>query len=379
MTVLSIVGWLPVALALAAIGYTVQATRAVRAFARAPRAAPAAPEPVSLLKPLHGAEPRLRDNLSSFLDQHWAAPIQMVAGSNRADDPALDIARQLRGEVVLRGGAPVLGANAKIANLVGLAPAAEHDLLVLSDSDMAVPRDYLARVAATLAQPGVGVVTCLYHGRGDAGGWSRFAAAAIDWQFLPGVATALALGTDHPCMGSTIALRRATLDAIGGFAAFSDILADDHAIGAAVRGLGQGIAVVPGLTIAHGCTEQSFSALWRHELRWAVTVRGVVGARYAGVLLTHPLPLALLASLVHPTAGLAAAAAALIARVALARTVAGVAGHRPAPLAWLPARDLLSFAVYVASFIVAHVDWRGASLRMESNGRITAAPEPTLP
>ncbi len=134
-----------------------------------------------------------------------------------------------------------------------------------------------------------------------------------------------------------------------------------------------------GLLVTHACTESSFAALWRHELRWAGTVRAVTGARYLGVLLTHPLPLALLATAFHPGAGVAAVLLSLAARLALARAMARLADGSPAPLAWLPARDLLSFAVYVTSFIVRRVDWRGASLRMVSNGRITAAPEPTHP
>lgn len=359
-------------LSIAAIGYTLHATLAVRRFARAPRAAPASAEPVTLLKPLHGAEPRLAENLASFLAQDWPAPVQMVAGTNRADDPALAVARALPGDVSIRTDAPALGSNAKVANLAHMLPAARHDLLVLSDSDMAVPPNYLARVVAALAVPGVGAVTCLYRGRGDAGAWSRFAAAAIDWQFMPSVLVSMAVGVDQPCMGSTIALRRETLEAIGGFAAFADVLADDHAIGIAVRRLGLEVAVVPGLVLAHGCAETSLAALWSHELRWAVTVRGVVGFRYLGVMLTHPLPLALLAVPWWPMAGAVAVAAALAARLILARAMARTAEGVPAPLWWLPARDLLSFAVFLASFVTRSVDWRGARLKMVGNGRVTA-------
>ena len=184
MAAFAILGWLPLPLALAAIGYTVGAIFAVRRFARAPLPEPVAPEPVTLLKPLHGAEPRLADNLAGFLHQDWAAPVQVMAGANSADDAALPVARAL-GVTVVAGGPP-LGANAKVANLAHLASAAAHELLILSDSDMVAPRDYIARVAAALARPGVGAVTCAYRGRGDAGRWSRWCAAGIDWQAAAG-------------------------------------------------------------------------------------------------------------------------------------------------------------------------------------------------
>jgi ceramide glucosyltransferase len=368
-------GWLMLLLAVGAIAYTVQATLAVRRFARAPLPSPTTPEPVTLLKPLHGLEPRLRENLATFLDQDWPGPIQLVAGANRADDPALAVARDLSGAITVTGGAPPVGRNAKIANLGNMMSVAEHDLLILSDSDMAVPRDYVARVVAALDQPAVGAVTSVYRGRGDAGGWSRFAAASISYQFAPSVVMSDALGAEQACMGSTIALRRATLQRIGGFQAFGDALADDHAIGMAVRGLGLKVVPAPRMVLAHNCAEPSFTAVWRHELRWATTVRGVNFSGHLGSLLTHPLPLSLLAVPLMPAAGAAAVAAALLTRCLLGRAVDRWVGEPTAPMWWLPARDLLSFAVFVASFAARSVDWRGARLRIGARGLITAAPE----
>ena len=373
---LAVLGWLPLALAVAAVGYTVHAIVAVRRFARTPPPPPAPPEPVTLLKPLHGGEPRLAANLATFLDQDWPAAVQMVAGTNRPDDPALAVARALPGTVALRTDAAPLGANAKVANLANLLPAAAHDLLVMSDSDMAVPRDYLARVAAALAQPGVGAVTCLYRGRGDAGFWSVLGAAAVSYQFLPQVLVSRSLGDRRACMGSTIALRRSTLAAIGGFEAFADLLADDHAIGAAVRALGRRVAMPP-LVLVHAATERSLAELWRHELRWAATVRAVVSpGQYAGIALTQPLPWALLACPLLPRAGLAAVAVALASRAALTLAVDRLARARTAPLWLLPLREALSFAVFAASLFVRSVDWRGQRLRMTGKGRIAGPAEP---
>ncbi|WP_174287189.1 bacteriohopanetetrol glucosamine biosynthesis glycosyltransferase HpnI [Sphingomonas bacterium] len=369
------IGWVVVALAVASIGYTIHAIAATNRFARMSLPAVAPSEPVTLLKPVHGAEPRLRENLSSFFDQDWHGHVQMVVGANRSDDPALPIARAVGGDIAICVDAPTIGANAKIANVANLIAAARHDLLILSDSDIAVSPDYIGRVAAALAMPGVGAVTCLYHGRGDTGGWSRFAAAAVSWQFIPMVVMSLALKVDHPCMGSTIALRRTTLEAIGGFAAFKDVLADDYAIGAAVRKLGLAVEPVPAFLVAHGGSEDTLSAVWRHELRWSRTLRAVSGWGHIGSILTHPLPLALLTLPFHLIVGSAIMVSAIATRLLLARSVDRLAAHRPASLWLLPARDILSFAVFLASLFVRSVDWRGASLRMAPRGTIIAGPE----
>ncbi len=370
---LQIAGWIVFALALVATGATIRAGFALRAFARTSLPSQAEPRPVTLLKPLHGAEPRLAENLAGFLDQDWTAPIQLVAGVNDADDHAFAIARALAGKVTVTTDAPRIGANAKVANLANMVPAAAHDLIVLSDSDIAVKRDYLSRVIGALDQPGIGAVTCLYRGRGVAGWWSRFAACGITWHFASIVALSISTGIEQPCMGSTIALRRATLDAIGGFAAFTDTLADDHAIGAAVRKLGLDVIAAPRLFVTHDCGERSLTAVWRHELRWAGTLRAIGPLAHLGSGLTHPLAWALIGIVFHPLAAGVLTLISLGARIWVAHTANLATKSAPAPLVWLPARDLFSFAVFVASFFVRRVDWRGQRLRMGSDGRIVAA------
>lgn len=372
MTVATILGWILGLLAAAGIGYTLHATLLVRRLGRTP-APLGPPEPATLLKPLHGAEPRLAENLATFLRQEWAAPVQMVAGVADGADPAAAAARALGAELVVD---PTRhGANGKVSNLVNMWPAAAHDLVVLSDSDMAVPPRYLAVLAGALARPGVGAATCLYRGRGDAGGWSRLAAAEVSYGFLPTVLVGLALGLARPCMGSTIALRRATLERIGGFRPLADRLADDYDLGAAVRALGLAVAVPP-LVLVHGCGERSLAAVWRHELRWAATIRAIDPAGHVGSLVTRPVPLALLALPVAPRAGLALLVAALAARLLLRRAVDRVAGEATAPAWWLPARDCLSFALFVASLFARSVDWRGSALRMGRRGHLRAARSP---
>jgi ceramide glucosyltransferase len=356
------------------IAYTLAAALLVGRWSAPAPPLPADPPAVTLLKPLHGAEPRLAENLATFLRQDYPAPIQIICGAADSADPALAAARAVGADIVVDAASH--GANAKVSNLINMAGLARHPLIVLSDSDMSVSPDYLARLAAAIEQPGVGAVTCLYAGRGDAGGWSRLAAAGISWHFLPSVIIGLATGMAKPCMGSTIALNAGTLAKIGGFQRFADLLADDHAIGAAVRALGQKVAVPP-MILTHGCDEPSLVAIVRHELRWQATVRMLDPAGYAGSLVTHPVPFALLAGL--GGAGWGWLAAAILARFALAVRIDALTGVRTAPLWWLPARDLLSFGIHLAAFVTRRVDWRGQALHMAHDGRMTAEAETRSP
>jgi len=351
-----------------------------RMVARARRRAAArddrgiAPVPsASILKPLHGAEPRLADNLATALDQRgYHAPAEMVCGVADAGDRALDALAGLKtdGPVALRtviGGRPK-GRNAKVGNLESIAAQASGEMLVLADSDMAVPPDYLASLASALAQPGVGAATCLYVGRGDAGFWSRLVAAGIDTHFLPSVELGLATGRANPCMGSTIALRASTLEQIGGMAAFRDVLADDFEIGVAVRAAGLRV-VVPDMVLVHGCADAHARQMLRQELRWNATVAGLDKAGYLGSVVLHPLPLALIGGLLG--GGIFAWSVALAAllvrgRIALAACQLDPFGRKATVklqlLALVPLRDLLSFTTFLGALAVRNVHWRGANM-----------------
>jgi ceramide glucosyltransferase len=381
MLMVAILGW--ALLALGAIGalYMIAATIVFRRFMAGQELPGSSSEAITLLKPLHGAEPRLFENLASFLAQDHAGPIQLLCGVQRADDPAIPVVEALRVRYPHIAIDLVIdpanhGANRKVSNLINMMARAEHPILVLSDSDMVATPDYLSRVLAALDPPDVGAVTCLYFGRGDAGFWSRLGAAGLSYQFLPGAVFGVALGLARPCMGSTIAIRRATLDRIGGFARFADMLADDYAIGEAIHALGKKVAVPP-MLVTHASVERNFGELWRHELRWGATVRGVVPGAYIGSVIGMPFPLALLgAALVPaPMVGLAIALVSLVVRALVVRTVDRRTGAQAAPLWLLPVRDCLSFAIFVASFFAASVDWRGQRLRMESDGLVSADPE----
>src|SRR5262245_61629064 len=198
---------------------------------------------VSLVKPLCGAEPGLQAQLESFCVQDYAGPVQILFGLSDPADPAVGIVRRLIAAYPDRDIALIIdprehGANRKISNIINMMTKSRHSLIVLSDSDIRVAPTYLRHVVGALETEGIGLVTCLYRGRPGAGLWSRLSAMSIDHHFLPNALIGLRLGLAQPCFGATMALRAETLSRIGGFEAFSDQLADDYAIGAAVRQLG---------------------------------------------------------------------------------------------------------------------------------------------
>jgi ceramide glucosyltransferase len=353
--------------AVAAFGclYAFVAMWAIRGFSRA---APIAPVPhypsVTILKPLHGMEPNLYANLAGFCVQDYPSPMQIVFGVADAADPAVGIVRKLIADFPDRDLSLIInsrrhGANHKVSNLINITSQARHDFLIVSDSDIIVDADYLKSVVATLLEPGVGLVTCLYRGAPAAGPWARFGAAAIDYHFLPSVLVGLKFGLATPCFGPTMALRRETLESIGGFESVADLLADDYVLGELVRRTGLTVAI-PAMTVAHVCAEQTAREFFRHELRWARTIRSVDPLGYAGLVVTHALPLALLGILFGGVTP-----ASMIAIVALACRFAlqfelDRAFHLRDGVFWMgPLRDILSFGVFVASFFGRSVEWRG--------------------
>jgi ceramide glucosyltransferase len=370
-------------LAAAGIAYTLAAACCLWTFRARPVLDLAEHSAISLLKPLCGAEPRLYDNLQTWLAQDYPAAVQIIFGVQSADDPAIAVVQQLQAahpqkDITLVVNAQPHGANLKIANLINMAVHIRHPLLVLADSDIAAPPDCLRRLALALAQPRVGLANCLYFGRGDAGFWSVLAAMDSSTRFMPSVALASRTGLEQPCLGAVMALRADTLQATGGLAAFADVLADDYALGQAVRALGLQVVMPPG-SVIHCADERSFSALVQHELRWNRTVFRLNPAGFCGSLVLHCLPLALLAWLLALLAGSGIAiwaawalVVALAVRVLLVGTVDRVAGFRSGPLWWLPLRDTLSLALFIATFFSRKVAWRGAQFQVARNGRISA-------
>jgi ceramide glucosyltransferase len=371
-------------LAIAACLYTLLSIFSLRRFWPATTPVLAAhPPAITVLKPLYGAEQGLLEHLLSFCRQDYAGPVQIVFGVQDAEDPAAAVAWKIVN--ALRAGkvegapagltAELLidsarhGANGKVGNLINMSRRIEHDLVVLADSDILVAPDYLSRLAAALAQPGVGLVTCLYRGAPMAGLWSTLGAMWVDYGFLPNVVTGVTLKMANPCIGATIALRRDTLDAIGGFRAIADQLADDYALGEAVRGLGQKVALAD-FAVGHAHGETSLLQLWRREMRWARTIRSLNPFGYIGSAVTFPLAWALLAMLAggFGPVGVIMTFAALLCRLTLQDEVDRRFPGLPHALWLSPLRDLLSFVVFVVSFFPGQVHWRGQDFSMGANG-----------
>jgi len=213
------------------------------------------------------------------------------------------------------------------------------------------------------------VVTCLYHGIGEEGLWTRLSALAINLQFLPHAIAAISLGLAKPCFGATVALRRSTLDRIGGFGALADVLADDHAIGLAVRSAGYDVVTAP-LLVGHRCFEGSFRQLLRHQMRVARTIKSIDHVAYAGTVITHPWPLSLLAVLLGNSTAVLVAIAVLLSRILLCRCVEWRFGL-PRQNYWLiPLHDLIAFGIFIGSFFGATVYWRGADYRVAADGTL---------
>jgi len=365
--------------AIAACGYALFGAALLRQFAQNMPVAVSPRPSLTLLKPLCGAEPELKTNLISFCNQDYPGSLQLILGVQDPADPARAVAEGLKElfpdrdiELVIDGDQH--GANRKISNLIQMLARARHEILVLSDSDIRVEPRYLQCVISMLLARNVGLVTCLYCGFSLGGLWARLFAAAINEHFLPGALVGLKFGLAQPCTGATIAARAETLRNIGGFEVFADHLADDYAIGEAVRELGSKVAVAP-ILVGHGSAETSFGELVRHELRWARTLRLLAPWGYAGLVLTHATPLALIAAALggFGATGWATIALALACRLSIPIQLKAHSFGGDAPLWLSPIRDLLSFTVFLASFLPRPLSWRGSRYVLRSNGTLGQA------
>jgi len=327
---------------------------------------------VTVLKPLHGDEAGLFENLLSVCEQDYPGPVQLVFGVENPNDPALAVVERLRAAypgrlIELVVDTRVMGSNPKIANLINMSERIVHDIVVLADSDIRVQRDYLSRLVRALERFG-GAVTCPYYGISADNLWSRLAQMTIDSHFLPGVVVGARLKLSRPCLGSTIALRRQSLIAIGGFEPLADCLADDYVLGELLQARGEPVTVLP-LAVGHVCSELSFAELWRHELRWALTIRTIDPLGYLGWAVTHAFPLALIAWAIGggwPAIGLGLAA--LACRAVLIFAIERGYGLPRHPYWLIPMRDLLSFAVFLSGFVARDVSWRGHHYQLMSEG-----------
>jgi ceramide glucosyltransferase len=342
--------------------YHLTAIILVLRFPRARKVSPAPFRAVTILRPLHGNEPGLFGRIASLCRQDYPGRVDVICGVQQENDSAIPVVRLLqatgRPEIELNIDGCEHGSNRKISNLINMLPAASQDVVVISDSDIAVDPHYVASLVAELQEPGVGAVTCAYHGTPAEGIWAQLSAMSINLQFLPNVIAAVSLNAAHPCLGATIALHREVLAQIGGFRRFANELADDYAIGSAVRALGRKV-VVSRFTVGHVCFERDFRALWGRQLRAARTIQAIDPVGYAGTIFMHPLALSVVAAILGVSGSFLLISAALICRLALCWAIERAFALPRHRYALIPVQDAIAFAIFLTSFFGREVEWRG--------------------
>lgn len=329
---------------------------------------------VTILKPLHGLEPELYENLRGFCVQDYPA-FQIVFGVQEAGDPAIAVVRRLQAEFPERDlrlmiNARCIGLNRKVSNLHNMLAEARHEMLVISDADVRVGPDYLRAVVGPLTDPAVGVVTCLYRGVPLQSFGSYLLAQHVNEGFLPSVLVAQWLGPGVFCGGATLALRRETLDAIGGFPALADHLADDYRLAALVRARGLRTVLSPYL-VDTVVQEESLASFYRHALRWSRTIRSVQPVGHAFSFLTYPLPLALLGTLIGGGAGLMILSLALALRLVLHYVAKLTLGStmQKGEYAFLGS-DLFGFLIWLHALFGRRIRWRQERFSVRPDGRM---------
>ena len=349
-------------LAAVAVGYQIVATAACVVFRSRTAGARGQGPGASILKPVLGVDSALKDAIASHSDLN--GEYELLCGVRAGDPAGAVIAQFPRARVVECRTQTV---NGKVGALIDLARAARFPILVVNDADIRVERDYVARVTAPLSDPRVGLVTCLYRADGDTFA-ARFEALGIATDFAPSTLMARLVGVDEFAMGSTMAFRRADLERIGGFEAVAEYLADDYQLGRRIHALGLKCVLSDVIVTTH--LGGDWLDVWRHQVRWARTIRVSNFPGYLGL----PVTFATIWAIAAAAGGHAMLAIAILAARMFMATVAGwfVMRSRDALRLWLliPLRDLFGGAVWAVGLFGNTVIWRGQRMKLRRDGRI---------
>jgi len=323
---------------------------------------------ITIAKPLCGDEPQLQENLRSFCEQDYPE-YEVIFAVASEDDPAAVVARRVMRPndrlIVARDRA---GSNGKVNSLVAIEREAKYPIIVVADSDIRVNRHYLRTVVAPFSDARVGGVTAIYAGRPTSTVASRLGAMYINEAFLPSVLVALALQPLDFFLGATMAVRREALQNAGGFAALADDLADDYMLGRKLRQAGYELRLANTI-VETTVSERTLNDLLHREIRWSRTIRTVRPIGHFFTILTMPLVWATIALLLRRSPlTIALASAAVLSRLAM-----HFAARRSASWIWIPFRDALTFAVYVASFFGRRVVWRDRLFGVTADGHLHEA------
>lgn len=359
--------------------YLVAVFAALRFFLRQrARKLPDFTPPASILKPVRGVDFASYENFRSFCVLDYPE-YEILFCVNEMSDPAVPVIQRLQREfpgrrIEIFSSAPRIGSNRKVNNLALLTKNARHEVLVQSDGDVRVGREYLREVVAPFADPGVGAVSCFYGGVAEKNFWAELEAIGAASDFFAGALVANLPGGVTFALGASVATTKPWLTKIGGYEALADWLADDYEIGNRIHKAG-GKALLSREAVWTMYPAQTFRGFWEHQVRWARTVRVVRPASFLGLIFTHGLPLAILGMVAAPADWLRAAllGSYLGLRLLMAYVV-GVWGVRDEVLArklWLvPVRDAIHFAVWLAGFTSNLVKWGGIEFEIRE-GRMT--------
>jgi ceramide glucosyltransferase len=353
-------------------------------------AAPPSLPPVSIFKPVHGMEARLEENLRSFFEQDYR-DYEILIGARSEDDAGIGVARklqeqypQVKSRLVFSG--PPEWPNAKVFTLSKMIPLSQNEFFVISDSDVRVGSDFLRNVVPPLLDRKLGLVTCLYRGDPAAEFWSRLEALGMSVEMPSGVVVADMLEGIRFALGPAVALRRDSLDAIGGIAETADYYSDDYVLGEKIWRAGYQV-IFSHYFIYHVLTPRSFLRTLGDQLRWMKSTRHSRPWGHLGTGLTFAMPFALLGFLAGYALGRPDLACALFAAGYCNRLIQSLAvgwgllrDPQAIRLCWLyPVRDLQGFAVWVASYLSHNFYWRGETYMFTHEGKIVARDRKSKP
>ncbi len=334
--------------------------------------------PITVLKPIRGADDALYENLKSFVEQDYPR-FQVIFGIAERTDPAYAVAQRLvfeypEKELLVAETGPPLSPNRKVSNLAAMYAFSKYDIILVADADMRVGRDYLSRVSEGFAGPEVGLVTCPYRGCYPGSVGAAFEALSINADFLPSVTVAERLEGISFALGATMAVRREALERIGSFEALKDFLADDYQLGNKIYKAGYKLSLSR-YVVDSVQGRESFREYFAHQLRWGRTYRACRPVSYFFAGLTKGTAIAalfLLASGFSP-AGWAVFSADLALRNSLAVRLESKYVKAPGALKYywlLPLRDLASALTWALSFTGSGVSWKGESFKINREGRM---------
>jgi ceramide glucosyltransferase len=331
--------------------------------------------PVSVLKPVHGLEAQLKENIESFFRQDYP-DYEILFAADEANDAALEVVREvcaryphIRSRVLVTG---TPWPNPVVYSFHCMAEAAAHDILVTTDSDVEVSPTYLREIVPPLLDAQVGMVTCVYRGKNAAGFFSGLTAIGMSVEMTAGVLVANLLEGMKFGLGPTTVVRKDSLASIGGYTALRDYIAYDFAIGNLMAKAGYRV-VLSGHIIDHIVNQASFHRMWQNQLRWAQTTRYSRPKGHFGSGLIFAMPYGILGLLAagflgHWGIGALLLGVAVLNRLAEAWLVGWMVVRDPqirrAP--WLyPMRDLVGFVVWFASYLKLRYVWRDSRFELK--------------